>query len=100
MANVEEQTRYRAAGRVVLRRIGADQLLVPVSGPAARQNCVFPLNQTGSFIWERLHAGKTVAETASDVATAFAVSIEDALMDCRHYADALVAQQLLEVSPS
>lgn len=90
------QTIYRMQGRVVLRRIGEDRLLVPVSGGIARENCVFPLNETGEFIWERLSHGRSLAETARELAGAFAVSPEAALADCCEYAGELVAQRLLE----
>ncbi len=87
---------FTMKGRIVLRRIGEDRLLVPVSGGIAHENCVFPLNETGAFIWERLSAGISLADTAQAVAEAFAVSADQALADCREYAGRLVAQQLLE----
>ena len=87
---------YRMKGRVVLRRIGADRLLVPVAGLAARKNCVFPLNNTGVFIWERLSAGQPLGAVAQALTEAFEVSKEEALFDCQKYAGDLVAQQLLE----
>lgn len=80
----------------MLRRIGADRLLVPVSGGVAQENCVFPLNETGAFIWERLSRGTPVEETAQAMAAAFEVSPAAAQADCREYADQLVAQHLLE----
>jgi len=87
---------YRMKGKVVLRRMGEDRLLVPVSGSAAQENCVFPLNETGVFIWERLSVSQPMEEVAQALAQAFAVSVEDARADCREYADALLTQQLLE----
>ena len=83
-------------GLVVLRLIGQDHLLVPVSGGAARENCVFPLNASGVFIWEQLSIGRSLAEVARDLAAAYAVTPEQALADCREYAGELMAQQLLE----
>jgi len=86
----------RMKGRVVLRRMGADRLLVPVSGPAAQENCVFPLNETGVFIWERLSVGQPLEEVVQALAKTFAVSVEDARRDCRAYVVELMEQQLLE----
>ena len=83
-------------GRVVLRRMGEDRLLVPVSGAAAQENCVFPLNETGVFIWERLSVGQPLEEVARALAETFEVSLETALTDCRSYAAELMDQQLLE----
>jgi hypothetical protein len=87
---------YRMKGRVALRRIGTDCLLVPVSGEAARENCVFPVNDTGEFIWERLVQGQPVEAVARQVAAEFAVPEAAALADCRAFAGELVAQRLLE----
>lgn len=89
-------TTYRMHGRVVLRRIGEDRLLVPVSGGVARENCVFPINATGEFIWEGLTRGRTLDETAAAVAAEFAVPPEAARRDCREFAERLLAHGLIE----
>ena len=93
----ETGTTYRTCGKVVLRRIGEDRLLVPVSGDAARENCVFPINATGEFIWAGLAQGRTLDEMAAALAAEFAVAPAAARADCREFADKLVAQGLLEV---
>lgn len=93
---MDSETTYRMKGRVVLRRIGEDHLLVPVSGDAARENCVFPLNETGEFMWARFAQGVPLNAVAQAVAGEFAVSFDAALADCREYAEVLVAQRLLE----
>ena len=92
----ETGTTYRTCGKVVLRRIGADRLLVPVLGAVAREGCVFPVNATGEFIWAGLAQGRTLDETAAALAAEFAVAPAAALADCREFADKLVAQGLLE----
>jgi len=86
----------RMKGRVVLRRMGEDCLLVPVSGAAAQENCVFPLNETGVFIWECLSAGQPLETVARELSGAFEVLPDAALADCRAYAEKLLEQQLLE----
>ena len=90
---------FRIQGRVVLRRIGEDRLLVPVSGGVARENCVFPLNESGEFIWNCLAKGRTLDETATALAAEFAVAPEAALSDCREFAGRLLSQGLIAESP-
>lgn len=92
------ETVFRMKNKVVLRRIGADRLLVPVTGAAARESCVFPINETGEFIWNHLVQGRSLDETAAAVASEFTVAPETALADCREFAEKLVAQRLLEKS--
>lgn len=89
---------YRMNGKVVLRQIGEDRLLVPVSGDVARESCVFPVNETGEFIWKSLAQGQTLDETAQALAAEFAVSPADAQADCRAFADELRAHRLLEAA--
>lgn len=87
---------FRMKGRVVLRHIGTDHLLVPVSGGVAQEHCVFPLNETGVFAWERLSQGLSLGATAQALAGEFEVELDAAQADCREYAAQLVAQRLLE----
>ncbi len=93
---VAEHMTYRATGRMVLRRIGKDQLLVPVSGEIARTNAVFPVNQTGAFIWEHLTKGETPGSTAERLAASFDVPVGQAGDDVTAFVKRLLAERLLE----
>jgi hypothetical protein len=95
-----DQTIYRPSGRVVTRRIGTDNLLVPVSGGVAKENAVFPVNETGLFVWERLSGGKTVSDTAQQVTEQFAVDLSVALADCNELLLRLIDEKLLEEVPA
>ena len=88
--------KYAPVGRVVMRRIGEDRLLVPVSGKRERPNRIFPVNETGALIWESLAAGKSVGEAAAKLAAVFRVDAADALRDCAGYACELETEELLE----
>jgi len=96
---MQNEITYRPVGRLVVRRIGKDNLLVPVSGAVARTNAVFPMNETGLFIWEHLSTGKSLEQTVRDLAAAFAVTMETAEADCRDYLRKLLDEQLLEQAP-
>ena len=96
----KNQTVYHPVGRVVTRRIGSDTLLVPVSGSAASENAVFPVNGTGLFAWERLSAGKSIDETACAMSEMFDVEVELARTDCVDLVKNLVDQNLLQVDLS
>jgi hypothetical protein len=87
---------YQMKGRVVLRRIGEDRLLVPVSGGAAREPCVFPVNETGEFLWARLLEGRTADEAAAALAAEFDVEPEAARADAREFVETLLQQGLIE----
>lgn len=97
---MKQKNTYQVNGKVVLRRIGEDCLLVPVRGPVARESCVFPVNETGVFIWERLSEGQSLDEIAEAMTESFAVAMEDAVNDCRTFVDELVSRQLVEEGES
>jgi len=93
--NTDQKT-YRPAGHVVTRRIGEDRLLVPVSGIAAGGNAVFPVNDTGLFVWEHLLGGKTIQDTARNITEVFAIDFDIALADCKEIVRRLLDEKLLE----
>ena len=87
---------YRATGRMVVRRIGKDRLLVPVSGAVASTHAVFPLNDTGVFLWERISNGTSEQEAARELTAAFAVSPDQAAEDVLAFVDRLMQERLVE----
>jgi len=90
-----EQT-YRPAGRIVIRRIGEDQLLVPISGMAAGGNVIFPVNETGLFVWERICSGETLNQVAQGLSDLFSVRSEQSLLDCEEIVQQFLDHKLLE----
>jgi hypothetical protein len=95
-----EDRMYRPVGRVVVRRIGSDNLLVPISGMAAGEHVVFPVNETGLFIWERVSSGQTVNQTARDLSDTFELDVEESTQDCKDMVEQLMSQNLLECIPA
>ena len=94
MKSIENQP-FVMQGRVVVRRIGTDTLLVPVSGPAAGGR-VYPVNATAECAWGCLSKGGTPAQAAARVETQFEVDGKKALSDCVAFASELIEQRLIE----
>lgn len=92
----DDRPHYRAVGRIVLRHVGGDALLVPVSGNAALQNHVYPLNDTAAFIWERLARGEDYSAMVEAVSQRFDVTPDEAEKDCHEFIELLVSETLLE----
>ncbi len=82
-------------GRVVIRRIGEETLLVPVRGVASG-HCVYPVNATAAVAWRALEAGHTAAEAVEMMITEFDVAAEIAHKDIEACAAAWVEEGLLE----
>jgi hypothetical protein len=83
----------KASNDVIARTVCGETLLVPVRGNVAQCDCVFILNQTGSFLWSQIDGTRSVDELSAAVRVAFehapAGSVEDdvgvflAAMDAR-----------------
>ncbi len=93
---VTDQARFRPKGRVVLRRVGEDRLLVPVSSMREHQNRIFPVNEVGEVIWQHVSTGKSIAETATEMTQSFEVELEDVKKDCCQFVLELCEAKLLE----
>ena len=92
----DKNTIYRPVGRIVVRRIGEDRLLVPVSGLASQERAIFPINESGLFVWEHLSEGHDLEQTVQAMLREFDTDAERAQADCEQYANQLVEQKLLE----
>lgn len=93
---MEKEVTYQMNGRVVLRHIGEDHLLVPIQGDVAQENCVFPVNETGVFLWKQLISGASPAVAAEALSRTFDVTPETAVSDTQEFVAELLDRQLIE----
>jgi len=78
--------------RVVSRMVAGEHILVPLASRGAEIDSIFNLNETGTFIWEKIDGQRSGAAIAGLLAAEFQVSAEQAEADCT-----LFLAQLLEV---
>ncbi len=90
-----ENTTYQPCGKVVVRKIGGDVLLVPVSGPAAGGR-VFPINDSALVVWNSLTEGEKVCAAAGKLVREYGIDEKMALADSRECVERFVAEKLLE----
>jgi len=86
---------FARVSSVVMRRIGDEVLLVPVSGNLARLQQIYSLNSVGSFIWEQLDGRRSLEEIARMVAESFEVEPETAANDVDLFVHALLGENLV-----
>ncbi|MEO8500134.1 MAG: PqqD family protein [Vicinamibacteria bacterium] len=72
--------------------VSGEHILVPLASRGADIDSIFNLNETGTFIWERIDGVRTVAEIAALLAAHFQVPADRAAADCGEF-----FAQLLEV---
>jgi hypothetical protein len=88
---------YIVSGRVVLRHIGQDVLLVPVSGGAAGDGGrVYPINETAEAIWEGVASGKSHDTVVCDLIERYEIPKETAEADVAACIQTFVSEGLLE----
>lgn len=80
---------------MVVRTLGQETLLVPISGAAAGAR-VYPVNAAALTVWTCLSAGGTVRRAAELLTERFTVSFEEALTDSAECAQAFIEDSLLE----
>ncbi len=88
------QQRFKPVGRIVVRHIGDDALLVPVSGPASGGR-VYPVNETAECVWNCLAGGGTIDKAVEMLSARYAVTPAEARTDCEACANALLAEGLI-----
>jgi hypothetical protein len=76
--------------------VAGEHILVPLASRGAQIDSVFNLNDTGTFIWDRIDGRKTGAEIAALVAADFQVSEDQAVADCGQFLSQLVEARAIE----
>lgn len=80
-----EQTLLSAAferrSALVTRRIAGETVLVPVAGPLAGGAFLFTLNETSTFLWERLDGRRTGWDLVKELQASYEVAGSQAEAD-------------------
>ena len=73
--------RFRQDPSIVSRDIAGEMILVPIRQSVGDLESVYTLNETASFVWERLDGQRTLAEIKQELLTRFEVGEEEAEQD-------------------
>jgi methyltransferase-like protein len=66
---------------IVSRKTDNEYVLVPVTNNIADMNSVFTLNETGSYIWEKIDGTRTVKDIVNELITEYDIDRETAEKD-------------------
>jgi hypothetical protein len=94
--NVSECDRYSVADKVVVRRIGSDTLLVPVTGSAAGAR-VFPINESALTIWNAIVDGGTLRSAAEALVKEYGLDMDTAVADSARCVGMFLDEGLIEI---
>lgn len=76
--------------------VSGEHILVPLASRGADIDSIFNLNETGTFIWEKIDGRRTVAEIIALVASDFQVSKGQATKDCGEFFAQLLEARAVE----
>lgn len=72
---------YKLKSKFVVRAVGNELILVPLTGNVAQMNELFTMNETGKFIWENIDEKTTIEELENLMTDAFNIDSETAKKD-------------------
>ena len=75
------QTINKMKSKYVVRAVGNELILVPLTGNVAQMNELFTMNETGKFIWENIDENTTLADLENLMTEAFQIDDETARKD-------------------
>ncbi len=81
---------YNNKTKFVVREIGNELILVPLTGNVAKMNEMFTMNETGKLIWENINEYTTLEELENVVTNEFSIDIETARMDIESFINQLI----------
>ncbi len=76
--------------------VSGEHILVPLASRGADIDSIFNLNETGTFIWEKIDGHRTVAEIIALLASDFQVSKDQATKDGREFFAQLLEARAVE----
>lgn len=82
---------------IIMRKIGAETILVPMGNALKEHNGLFMLSETAYFLWEQLPICKSVEELADKMYNEYDVTKEQALEDTQEFIDNLIKLDIIEI---
>lgn len=76
--------------------VSGEHILVPLASRGADIDSIFNLNETGTFIWEKIDGVRTLSEIAVLVSADFQVSKDQAIADCHEFFAQLLEARAIE----
>ena len=90
--------RLRRQAGVVLCHVDGKHMLVPAMTNEVDLDCLFLLNATGVFLWERLDGRRRVWELGAALAEEFAIDAASATADAVVFLTSLMEHNLVELA--
>ena len=81
---------------MIMRKIGADTILVPVGNALKEHNGLFMLSESACYLWEQLPTCNSVQELADRMCDEYDVTSQQALADTQEFIDILIKLEVID----
>ena len=76
---------FRMKSKFVVRGVGNELILVPLTGNVAQMSELFTLNETARFIWENSTDESTIEDMENAITETFTIDRETATKDIENF---------------
>ena len=80
---------------VVTRKVAGETILVPISRSIGNEPCLYTLDDTAAFLWERLDGHRHGRDLARELTLSYEVSPEQAETDVQAFLEQLKSVELI-----
>lgn len=92
---VEKNIRYQAKSNYIHRKVGGNDILIPIAENVADFNGFIELNPTAAFIWDMLLIPHTVAEVSAALSAETGIDEAIACSDTEEFFAMLLEHKML-----
>lgn len=85
------EIKYVRNQEFIFRKIVDETILVPVKQNVAELNCIYSLNEVGSFLWQKLTEPQELSSLQSAVLSEFDASPEQVAVDISQFLTDLIS---------
>lgn len=87
--------RFEQNPSVVTRKVAGETILVPISRSIGNEPCLYTLDDTATFIWDRLDRQRTGLDLVKEMTLSYEVGQDQAKADVQTFLEQLKSVELI-----
>ena len=87
---------YKKKADIVLRRIGSENIIIPIKKNISAGDSIYCQNATGVFLWDRIDGNNNIADLIEQLSMETQTSIDFIRQDVLDFMNSLINESLIE----
>jgi hypothetical protein len=87
--------KFEKSPSVVTRKVAGETILVPISRSIGNEPCLYTLDDTATFLWERLDGQRAGRDLAKELTVSYEVATKQAETDVQAFLEQLKSVELI-----